>query len=278
MNWGAHGAALCRLIEQGEPRALRQFDDPVVERLVDPMTATGMTVDFLRQSFLDSLPPGTYGGIVMRARYIDDVVTAWADSGQTQLVILGAGLDTRAQRLPALSGTTVFEVDLPRIQRDKQRALAGVRPLAADVRYLPVDLGRQTLSEPLRAAGFDPERPALFVWEGVTQYLDERAVRSTLAFVGGTVAGSMLVFTYIVASMLNSASPWAMSAARGREDWIFGLDPDRLTEFLGAFHLTLMDHVGVADYEERYLEPAGRELVVNPCERVALAGVGPRAS
>lgn len=273
----ASGAAFCRLLEQGQPPGLRQFVDPVVGSLLDPLLAMMGSVS-TQERVLDSLPPGTYGGMVMRTRYIDDVVTAGVDGGIGQVVILGAGLDTRAYRLPSLAEATVFEADLPEIQRLKRDRLRG-RPCAAgELRYVTVDFNTEPLDRALGAAGFDLSRPAVFVWEGVTQYLTEAAVRSTLGFVAGSARGSVLVFTYVLPSLVgdNSYAGWsgALKQQLGTtEPWLFGLDPGNVPGFLDTFGLKLLDDVGDAEYQERYLRPIGRQLRVNPGERVALAAV-----
>lgn len=274
----ASGAALCRYVEQRQPQGMRQFDDLVVESLLDPalkaMARTGPLLD----QILAALPPGTYGGQVMRTRYIDDVVVAESAMGITQLVILGAGLDTRAYRLPELSETVVFEVDLPAIQRSKQSRLGRTPVVASEVRFVPVDLGVQPLGEALPGAGLDVSRPVLFVWEGVTQYLSEAAVRSTLEVVGGSAPGSALVFTYVLRGMIRDAArrAWSNGAVPGlgaSEPWLFGLDQGDVPGLLADFGLRLLDDVGDIDYQRRYLRPIGRELVVGAGERAALAVV-----
>ncbi len=273
----ASGAAFCRLLEQGQPPGLRQFVDPVVGSLLDPLLAMMGSVS-TQERVLDSLPPGTYGGMVMRTRYIDDVVTAGVDGGIGQVVILGAGLDTRAYRLASLAEATVFEADLPEIQRLKRDRLRG-RPCAAgELRYVTVDFNTEPLDQALGAAGFDRSRPAVFVWEGVTQYLTEAAVRSTLGFVAGSARGSVLVFTYVLPSLVgdNSYAGWSgvLKQQLGTtEPWLFGLDPGSVPGFLDTFGLRILDDVGDAEYQERYLRPIGRQLRVNPGERVALAAV-----
>jgi methyltransferase (TIGR00027 family) len=194
------------------------------------------------------------------------------------LVILGAGLDTRAYRLPGLSSVVVFEIDLPAIQRRTQRSLRGTPPVAREVRFVPVDLGVQPLAEVLRNAGLDAGRPVLFVWEGVTQCLSDAAVRSTLDVVAGSAPGSALVFTYVLGNTIGDA------ARRGRstrvcqgsgvvEPWLFGLDQDEVPGFLEEFGLQLVADVGDIDYQQRYLQPVGRELLVGAGERVAWAVV-----
>ena len=201
------GAAFCRLLEQGEPAVRRMFDDPVVGRLVDPLLAAMAGPGAMGRELPESFGPGTYGSQVMRTRYIDEVVTALAEGGITQVVILGAGLDTRAYRLPALAGAIVFEADLP---EDAAAEAAGARRGCARSRarsgsYRPTSpTGRWTAT--LVAAGLERHRPAVFVWEGVAQYLPEAAVRSTLAVIGASVPGSALVFTYVLRSVISAAA------------------------------------------------------------------------
>lgn len=129
----------------------------------------------------------------LRTKAIDDVIVADAPR---PLVILGAGLDARAHRLEALGDAPVFEVDHPDTQRYKRARLAGA-PTARTVRYVPVDFERDDLERSLVDAGFDRSAPASFLWEGVTMYLTEPAVRSTLAALARLAApGSTLAVTY----------------------------------------------------------------------------------
>jgi methyltransferase (TIGR00027 family) len=272
----ATGAAFCRLVEQSQPAETRLFNDPVVMRLLDPMAVAMASPGPMRDEQLASLGSGTYGSLVMRTRFIDDVVTAQVAGGVTQVVILGAGLDTRAYRLPALREATVFEVDLPRLQRRKRKALRKIASTAREVRFVPMDLTTQRLDEALPYAGLDTSQPALFVWEGVTQYLPESAVRSTLAFVGRACAGTSLVFTYVRRSVVNEGgySGWSRSLrveVSTSEPWIFGLEPDDVPGLLDESGMRLVQDVGADDYQSLYLRPLGRQLDIDPGERVAVA-------
>lgn len=276
MSRTAGGAAFCRLVEQDQPPQLRQFVDPVVGQLLDPMLAV-MAAGPIRGQVLDALAPGTYGSQVMRTRYLDDVVGAWARAGITQVVILGAGLDTRAYRLPVLAAATVFEVDLPELQQQKQGRLRGVRPCAENVRFVPADLARDRLDAVLASAGFDRAVPALYVWEGVTQYLTAAAVRATLQVIGGSAAGTGVVFTYVLPSRIADGGYGGSAALQVQlgpsEPWLFGIAPERLAGLVGECGLQLVSDIGDAEYQQRYLAPIGRRLDVDPGERIALAVV-----
>ncbi|WP_324715348.1 SAM-dependent methyltransferase [Carboxydochorda subterranea] len=173
----ALGAATCRLIEQYQPKHFRLFVDPVVGDLVGGLIRTLMRSAWMRRVAvrrMEGMLPGLYGAQVCRTRYIDDVVQSGTGHGIDQLVLLGAGLDTRPYRLPGVGGVTVFELDLPALQVRKQARLRNcLRSLPDNVRFVPVDFDVDDLGTILAKAGFDRSRPAVFVWEGVTQYITE---------------------------------------------------------------------------------------------------------
>jgi len=115
-----------------------------------------------------------------------------------QLVILGAGLDTRAWRLDGLEGTVVFEVDHPSTQAWKRERAAAIRYKAKDVRFIATDFQQNTLAPLLRNAGFDSSKSTFWLWEGVTMYLTEAAVSANLAtFAALSAPGSHLALTYL---------------------------------------------------------------------------------
>ncbi|MGC4771602.1 class I SAM-dependent methyltransferase [Micromonospora sp. DT44] len=114
--------------------------------------------------------------IVPRTVAIDDAVRAHRSS---QVVILGAGLDGRAWRMPELVGRAVFEVDQPSSQRDKREraeVLPGTPPT-----FVAVDFGRDLLADALAAAGHRPDEPTTWIWEGVVPYLTTTEVATTVA-------------------------------------------------------------------------------------------------
>src|SRR5262249_51102000 len=102
--------------------------------------------------------------LVARTVAIDDAVR---EASSPQLVILGAGLDGRAWRMPELCETTVFEVDHPDTQRDKRERVAALAQAARDVRFTPVDFTRDNLDDALAAAGHDQASATTWLWEGV---------------------------------------------------------------------------------------------------------------
>ena len=279
----ALGAATCRLIEQYQPESTRLFHDSVVKDLVGTFIRMVMQSARMRNlaiQQMDALTPGIYGVQISRTRFIDDVVRDALTQGMKQVVILGAGLDTRPYRLAGMEHTRVFEVDLPAVQEAKKKKVQKrFGRLPEQVTFLPIDFDTQSLEAVFAGTSFDPASPAVFLWEGVTQYLSEEAVSRTLAFVGTSAPGSILVFTYVLKSFIERCSeiPGAdkmmdMVAKRG-SPWLFGLEPSSVAAYLLPFHLRLSVDVGNAEYQANYFKPMGRKLVVSEIERIAQATV-----
>lgn len=272
----ALGAAWCRFVEQSEPEPLRLFTDSVVGQLLDPAMKMMAQPGIVRDHMLSSLGDGVYGLQVLRTRYFDDIVRQQLTHGVDQVVIVGAGLDTRAFRLAALGSATVYEVDLPSTQRYKQRQLRGLTPLAGSLHYLPVDLVSQPLLPALLGVGFDPRRPALFVLEGVSQYLTGVVMNSILTDIGRCAPRTAVVMTYVLGgASVGAARTWSANGLPQlldfSEAWHFDIDPARIAAYLDEFGAVLIDDVGASDHQQRYLRPMGRELLVSPGERIAFA-------
>ncbi len=150
---------------------------------------------------------GLVDHVVLRTAAIDRRLRSLlerTDAGQ--LVVLGAGYDGRPWRLPCLRHVVVYEVDHPSTARAK-RARAATRPTtAAGVRFVEVDFERDALAPALLRAGYEPQRPSLWLWEGVTMYLPPRAIAATLRRIGALASpGSHLLLSYAAPPLV---APW----------------------------------------------------------------------
>jgi methyltransferase (TIGR00027 family) len=280
----ALGAAVCRLIEQYQPEETRLFNDPIVKGLVGApirvmMQFAGLRNFTVRQT--DGIAEGIFGAQICRTRYIDEAIQAALKQGIAQAVILGAGLDTRPYRLPGMQEVQVFEVDLPSVQEDKRKKIRNfLGKLPDHVTFIPIDFDAQSLEQVFAGSSFNPSKRVIFIWEGVTQYITEEAVRQTLAFVSKSAPGSLIVFTYVLKSIVERRSniPGAdrlMDQVEKQAPWIFGLEPAFVPDFLRPFHLDLVADVGNTYYQEHYLKPLDRNLVVSEGERIVQAIVNP---
>jgi methyltransferase (TIGR00027 family) len=138
------------------------------------------------------------GAKAMAARTIE-IDRAVREAKAPQVVILGAGLDGRAWRMPEVAEAIVFEVDHPDSQRVKRRAIdsEGLERKAREVRFVAVDFSRDRLDDALAAAGHDPALPTTWIWEGVVMYLDQPAIEATLEVVARrSASGSRLAILY----------------------------------------------------------------------------------
>jgi methyltransferase (TIGR00027 family) len=196
----------------------------------------------------------------VRTRHIDAVFEDSLKSGARQVVILGAGLDSRAYRPPdSVRTTRVFEVDFPPTQEyKKKRVLEILGSLPSHVTYVPVDFTKDDLRAELGKAGYDRSLKTVFVWEGVTFYLPEAAVDATLRFVAGNSApGSRIIFDYFLASGLKTPNPALKDVMTRleavREPLIFGLPDDDPEGFIGRRGLAIGSNVPMKALIPRYV-------------------------
>jgi len=234
----------------------------------------------LAEWLLDRVSPGARAAGIARTKWIDDEATTALKSA-TQLVLLGAGFDVRALRLPQATRALTFELDHPQTSSAKQAALKGIEPtLPERVRYIGIDFNCQSITEALVKAGFDTSQPACWIWEGVTNYLTEEAVDRALRQIADTsTEGSILLFTYVERAVLDYPSRYygahrltARLKSYG-EPWTFGLDSRDVRSYLAARRFELLKDVNVAEVWKH----AGRsDLGIHGYEfyRIASARVG----
>ncbi len=136
----------------------------------------------------------------------------------SQFVILGAGFDTRAYResgAPRRHHVRTFEIDTPKTQAVKRALPEKVGVDTTGVVFVAADFEKDDWMARLVEAGFDPARPALFLWEGVLMYLERSAVESTLRKIAGTAKGSMVAFDYFTTEPLMSSSLYWLALRQG---------------------------------------------------------------
>jgi len=277
-QWVAAARGMGRLL----PESVRLADDPY--GLAFSSSGIARLVDRTRDTRPDRAEaiarvPGLRLWIVymqVRTRLIDDAVRGFVASGGRQLVVLGAGYDCRALRLPELAGARVIEVDHPATQRHKREVLdrLGVRSpshyLAWDFETHPMD----DLPGALGDAGLDAAAPSLTIWEGVTMYLTEAAIDASLrAIASWSAAGSLLAMTYMTRTRLQrSLAVRAVRAVVQRlgEPFRFGWEPDELPDYLAARGFALTSDVSTAD-AGRALLPRDLATQIVQTDRVAIA-------
>lgn len=279
----AYGAAYARLLEQYQPKEIRLFEDLFVKNFFGKTISSLLKNSIMRRvlTFMyNSSSIGLMGLQVCRTKFIDDILKEALDNGIEQLVILGAGFDTRAFRISNINSIKVFEVDLPFIQEKKKSLIKKyLGELPSNIIFASIDFNIQTLDKVLLDKGLDFSKPVIFIWEGVTQYITEEAVNNTLNFISRASTGSIVLFSYILKEVIDKSSKSIDTDfltnyfAMGDQKWSFGLNPSEASDFVKQYNLTIIKDVGASYYKENYLKPIGRSLPVSEIERIIYAKI-----
>jgi methyltransferase (TIGR00027 family) len=276
-------------VEQNEPPDRRLVDDDLAELFLPaPMRwlVAGTQSAAVRRAFIgasERTGRGLWANLACRKRFIGDKLTESVD-GIDAVVILGAGLDTRAYRLNRRVRKLVFEVDLPvNIARKAKTVRRVLGELPLSVRLVALNFEQDDLLTALAEHGYHIDYRTFFIWEGVTQYLTEDAVRTTLEGLRPTAPGSRLVFTYVRRDFIDGTNRYGArtlyrSVRKGNRPgrpqkslWHFGLQPEEVAAFLEEYGWRLVEQVGPDELIERYVEPTGRKLKASQIEWSAFA-------
>jgi methyltransferase (TIGR00027 family) len=180
----------------------------------------------------------------------------------TQIILLGAGFDTRALRFADRNcGTKVFELDVATTQQPKIEILHRKKVMIPqELIFVPIDFDKEDLCEVLTKAGYQQGQKSLFLWEGVTMYLSAQAVDGTLDFIRSSAApGSRVAFDYIYASVLRRENRFYgeqgifETVAKTGEGWTFGLEEGALEPFLAMRGFEIIAHYTPPELEKLYL-------------------------
>lgn len=265
------------------PPSARLVDDPYGAAFASPVLAriVGHDQGLASIAFRSGLIPGMKTWILymqVRTRVIDDALRAFVEAGGRQLVVLGAGYDCRALRLPELAEVRVFEVDHPATQDHKRSVLdrIGARSPSHYVTWDFEARPMEDMPDALAEAGLDLAAPVFTIWEGVTMYLTDATIDSSLrAIRTWSAAGSRLAMTYFAKSRIAQPSlvTRAMKAvvATFGEPWKFGWTPDELPAYLAERGFELVADVSLGEAAHDLLPPEHAALVSSHDRRFALS-------
>jgi methyltransferase (TIGR00027 family) len=278
-----------RAIGARDPDPKTRNPDSLAQHFVDPELVKRMP--YLGQKFdaakiaIDMQDTGVFYYVNARTLHMDNLLRTALREGAQQVVILGAGFDSRAYRFhKEFPKVHFFEIDLPTTSQDKQKRVHKLLGALPDwVSYVPIDFNTQTLSDVLGRAGFATDRMTFYVWEGVTYYIQEAAVDATLRFIAANSApGSQIVFDYMLKDVVQGldyspygARPVVFFVANHGEPYVFGIAPAQLKNFVNRRGLALVSDLGPAELTRRYLidsdgAPRGK---ISGFLRIALAQV-----
>ncbi len=256
----AQGAARHRAVHQVLEGG-RIFNDPLAMRILGADAEAAV-----RDAKNDPVERRLRLFIAVRTRFAEDALTAAVARGASQLVVLGAGLDTYAYRTALAESLQVFEVDHPATQAWKRQRLAEASiTVPSALTFAPVDFERETLAAGLTAAGFTAKRQTFFTWLGVVPYLTEQAVFSTLGFIATLPGRVHVVFDYSNPPTLGpsedeyaaSRQQLAARVASLGEAFQSIFETNALHDKLAALGFREVEDLGPAAIRERYFANRG---------------------
>jgi methyltransferase (TIGR00027 family) len=286
----AEGIALQRFAETMLPEDIRIFSDPYAIHFLDPgvlawardhPAETKAIADEIEQKM-----PGWSNTIRGRIRYFDDAVRNAPHEGFSQMVILGAGYDTRAYRIGTLDGCMrIFEIDQPEILERKAgilRKIFGYLP--GHVSFIPLDMAQENCWDPLRKAGWSPEGKTLFLLEGFVMYLPQPAVEDLLSGIARHAgAGSAVIFDFLPRSLADGSSD--AEGGQNIRDWTIRIGEPILSGFADGEVMPFLAGLGYSDvrvitsrdFSRMYYTGKNADRKVSGLMSIVYAGVGPGA-
>jgi len=267
----AEWTCLCRAISSLEKSHIYKSDDRLAISLLPYFVMLLIRIPFAGRLFLKALAAkGIYEYVISRTKYIDAVFRQALSDRFTQILIFGAGFDTRALRFQEKARQTrIFELDAPSTQEAKigqyqKRHLS----IPSNLVFIAIDFDKELLPDKLDMAGFHKDRRSLFILEGLLMYLEPESVHTTFQTIreyAGT--GSVVVFDYIQASVLRhentlyGESGIAQSVLKAGEQWRFGIEPVDIGQFVTAYGFEVSDHKCAQELEATYFQDTDGRLV-----------------
>ncbi len=263
--------ALFRAVETTRPKSKRLFTDPYAVNFLDKglqrvtRIAAWPIIGHLIPRLIHKKGIGAISSGIARTKYIDDLLEATVKEGSKQVIILGAGFDTRSVRLDFLKNISVIEIDHPDTSNFKLEVFKKkIGLLPKNVSFQQVDFNTQTLNDIAKTARIDFSVPTIIIWEGVTNYLTKEAVDNTFNFTKQFISPFNIIFTYIDKDVLDNPSHFKgteqlfANLKNNEEQWTFGFNPNHLASYLKQFNLTLKEDLNATEYRNRYMpERAG---------------------
>ena len=276
----AQGVAKQRLIETIAGPEKSVINDPYADKFVIGSGVIKLMGHRLNVWLSSKLAPGFHEHLISRTRFIDDLIEKSAKEGIEQYVILGAGYDSRANRLNLTPSLKIFEVDQPEVSDIKLSKLPKDLPNLENITYVNVDFSYQSLSEQLLTAGFDQTKSTIITLEGVSQYITKEAVSSTIRELSLITKDARSIFFLSYVDELLNKDPAAcfgkgypnpskkanliqtLSAKVG-EPWISFYRDEEIESILAENGYSMKENVTLEDLNSLYFSPVGRALPEN---------------
>jgi len=246
-------------------------NDTIAPLLLPSALKSFLYIPLIRKLFARvAAPKGIYEYVIARTKYIDAIFKHALAERFEQILIFGAGFDTRALRFQdSMGNTRVFELDIPITQQAKinqyhKRHL----DIPPNLTFIAIDFDKESLSTKLDEAGFCKQRRSLFVLEGLVMYLQPESVDATFHIIQDYAEmGSLVVFDYVYASVLRKEGIYfgeigiEQTVSDSGEQWHFGIEKGQIEQFLARYALQLIDQKDAEELEKAYFSDANGNTI-----------------
>ena len=244
----AHGVTFCRALAALDDREAFRGPDHLAEIFLADESRKILQSRASREYIIEKMvTPLLYGYVLARTRYFDGIFVEALEADIPQIVLLGAGYDSRAYRFAdRLGSCRVFELDVASTQQRKRQLLAKAQvAIPPQLTYVTINFKTDGIADVLSQAGFDPATRTLFLWEGVTYYLTAEAVGDTLDFIKqDSGPGSAICFDYMNRHV---------DSVYAGEPFLFWMDSEEMPSLLSEHGLAIIEHLRPAEIEKQLL-------------------------
>lgn len=270
-------------VEQNFPKDERIINDDLAAQIIsasDRFWVYATKISAVRNwivSLTEKALQGGWSGFLVRKRYIDERLIEEVTKGSINAIVnLGAGFDTRLYRLSEVEHIPAWEVDQAvNINTKRNRLLKALKVLPDHVKLVSINFIEQEVEDVLKQHGYPGNEKTFFIWEAVSQYLNETAVKKTFDFLAKAPAGSKLTFTYVPEDFVTGVNFYGQEKFYNRTVkgglWSFGFNRNQLAAFLEEYGWRLIEDLDYIELGDRYVKPTGRNLGTMEIERMVYA-------
>lgn len=268
---------ICRAMANMEVNSRFNGPDVLAGIFISPAKKFLLSFEYIRKRIRKKLTPGAYEYLIARTQHYDNLFRHALDEDVPQIVMLGAGYDTRSIRFKdSIRHTRIFELDMPATQQHKIGLLQKANiSIPRQLSFTPIDFSKDSLDDVLDKAGYDKTQKCLFVWEGVSMYLSEGAVQDTLGFIKRKSGpGSAVAFDYFYKSVVAGRSDdygareQYEAVLKIGEPFQFGIEEGKIESFLSQHGFETLSHYTPDEFENKYLSD-DHETVIGKMYRCA---------
>jgi methyltransferase (TIGR00027 family) len=253
-----------------EKKPQYKSNDYIAPILVPKFILPLIKIGFIRHIFKNRFfPKGMYEYVIARTKFVDKIFENAMQHNFDQILIFGAGFDSRGIRFSNLNKKTkIFELDAPITQNAKINQLKNRGLTDENTIYISIDFNKESLEEKLLKSGFIKNKKSLFILEGLTMYLDPKAVNNTFNIINEFAGiGSEVIFDYVYSSVLREENLYygeseVFKGVKERgEPWSFGIEKGEIENFLEDKNLSLIRNLNSQDLEKEFFKDEAQNII-----------------